>query len=410
MLAALALELVYLAVTRARGAWLGAACGLGAAIWLSRIRISRRSLGAAVGAVAIAAVAAVLPGRFNPRDAGDAKRYSGLVQVLEGGFDAHSTALKTRLGLWRRSVTMIGDYPIAGVGPGNWPRVFPSYAEPHATRDGVLSDTLAPRQAHEDYLERAGETGIPGLLALGVLAFGVAVAARARLRVRGEDAHVVAGAAGAWVALGVLCFASFPLEMPGTLALSPASRSGFSRPTRPPGRRGPRPRWSATPRRRPASALLLALRGLVRSERTSAGATGSAWPSARSAATADPEGASRGSRRAREGARAHAGRASARSSPRRRCTSASASPRRPSGRPPPRSASSRTQRTPSSREPSVRSTAATRPQPDATRPPRSSFSTTTRTPFRRARWPRNDSTTPRRPTKTARGSPLLPMK
>jgi O-antigen ligase len=218
--ASIFLELVYLAVTRARGAWAGAVCGLGVALWLSRLRWSRRSAVLALGAVGVAAIAAVVPGHFNPRDAGDAKRYSGLVEVLEGGLDARSTALKTRLGLWRRTARMIGEHPWLGVGPGNWPRFFPHFAEPDASADGVLSTTLAPRQAHDDYLERAAETGVPGLLALGVLGAGVLLAVRARSKRRPEDAVVTAAAAGSWMALSVLCVASFPFEMPGTLAIA----------------------------------------------------------------------------------------------------------------------------------------------------------------------------------------------
>jgi O-antigen ligase len=219
--AAVALELLYLAVTRTRGAWLGAACGLGTALWLARVRPSRTTLVAALGVVVAVGVAASVPGRFNPRDAGDAKRYSGVVEVLQEGFDARSIALRTRFGLWRRTVAMVGDHPWVGVGPGNWPVLFPRYAEPGAMRDGVLSATLTPRQAHDDLLERAAETGVVGLGALLFLAGGVAAAVRRSLETDDDDrrAHT-AGATGALVALGVLSLSSFPLEMPGTLALA----------------------------------------------------------------------------------------------------------------------------------------------------------------------------------------------
>jgi O-antigen ligase len=220
LLASLALEVVFLGVTRARGAWLGAACGLVLAMWLERKRLNRTVLAVAVPASVVAAIAAAVPGRFTPRDAGDAKRYSGVVEVLQEGVDARSTALRTRLGLWRRSLAMVRDHPLLGVGPGNWPVAFPPYAEPGATRDGVLSASRAPRQAHDDLLERAAETGLPGLLALGALAAGTVMAARRRLR--SDDAGTrlaAAAAAGALLALVGLSFGSFPLEMPGTLAL-----------------------------------------------------------------------------------------------------------------------------------------------------------------------------------------------
>jgi O-antigen ligase len=221
MLVALALELVFLGVTRARGAWVGAACGLGIALWLCRPRWSRASIAIALGAVVAGSVAASLPGRFNPRDAGDRKRYSGVVEVLQDGFDTRSTALKTRFGLWRRTVAMVRDHPLFGVGPGNWPVMFPRYAEPGATSDGVLSASLAPRQAHEDALERAAETGVPGLLALGVLAVGAVIAVRRRLGTGDQDMRATtAAAAGTLVSLVALSIASFPLEMPGTLAVA----------------------------------------------------------------------------------------------------------------------------------------------------------------------------------------------
>jgi O-antigen ligase len=221
MYVGLLLQLLYLAVTRARGAWLGAACGASATLWLSRPRWSRTSLSIALAAVLVAALVASVPVRFNPHDAGDYKRYSGVFELFHDGLDAHSTALRTRIGLWRRTLSMVRDHPLFGVGPGNWPVEFPLYAEPDAAREGVLSATLAPRQAHNDTLERAAETGVPGLLALGLLGAGVAVAARRRLRTNDDDVRdMTAGATGGLVALVTLSIAGFPLEAPGTLALS----------------------------------------------------------------------------------------------------------------------------------------------------------------------------------------------
>ncbi len=116
---------------------------------------------------------------------------------------------------------MVSARPLLGVGPGNWPIEFPRYAEPGAARDGVLSVTLAPRQAHEDVLERAAETGALGLAALGFFAFGTIVAIRARLRLADDDVRAsTAAAAGALVAVVVISLASFPLDAPGTLAMT----------------------------------------------------------------------------------------------------------------------------------------------------------------------------------------------
>jgi O-antigen ligase len=219
LLGALAVEVVFLGVTRARGAWLGAACGLGMALWLGRRRLNRTVVIVAMATAAAAGIAAAVPGRVTAHDAGDAKRYSGVVDVLQQGVDARSTALRTRFGLWHRTLAMVRDHPFLGVGPGNWPVAFPRYAEPGATRDGVLSATHSPRQAHDDLLERAAETGLPGLLALGVLAAGTLLAARRRIE-NSETRVAASAAASALIALVGLSLASFPLEMPGTLTLA----------------------------------------------------------------------------------------------------------------------------------------------------------------------------------------------
>ena len=221
LLVAVALEVLFLAATRTRGAWVGAGVGLGMMVWLGQVRPSRRML-LAGGLVAIAVVlVAAVPGRFNPRDAADIKRYEGLGEVLEGALDARSVALRTRFGLWRRTVSMIKGHPAFGVGPGNWPVVFPLYAEPGAVADGVLTPTLVPRQAHDDVLERTAETGLVGLAALAWLVVGVTSAARRRIRSEDDGTRTVAAAAASSLAaLAVLSIASFPLEMPGTLMLS----------------------------------------------------------------------------------------------------------------------------------------------------------------------------------------------
>jgi O-antigen ligase len=220
MTLAVVLELLFLGATRARGAWIGAVCGLATLAWLSRARVSRAGVAAAMVAIVATGVAASVPARFNARDVGDAKRYAGVVDVLEESLDTHSTALRTRLGLWRRTVTMILEHPLLGVGPGNWPVAFPQYAEPDALRDGVLTATLAPRQAHDDPLERLAETGLPGLLALGLLGASTVAAARRRLAA-GDDARSgAASAAGSLAALVAIAVASFPLEMPATIALA----------------------------------------------------------------------------------------------------------------------------------------------------------------------------------------------
>jgi O-antigen ligase len=216
-------ELVFLLVTRTRGSWLAAACGLATVLWLVlvRQRVPRQVWLIVLGALVAGAVVAAIPAPANTRDVGDTKRYSSILTVLHQGLDVHSSALRTRVGFWRRSVGMLAEHPLLGVGPGNWPVIFPRFAEPGASEEGILSATLVPRQAHDDYVERATETGLLGMAALVALGVAAARATRKRLATDTPEARVATtGAAGALVALLALAPLSFPLEMPGTIALA----------------------------------------------------------------------------------------------------------------------------------------------------------------------------------------------
>ena len=80
---------------------------------------------------------------------------------------------------------MARQAPLGGVGPGNFPVLFPRYAEPGAKADGVLTPALAPRRVHDDLLERLTRNrraGLAALLALYVALARAAVGARERGR------------------------------------------------------------------------------------------------------------------------------------------------------------------------------------------------------------------------------------
>ena len=106
--------------------------------------------------------------------------------MVRDAVDPSSPVARTRLALWRRTWALYRSHPLAGIGAGNFPVVFPLHAEPNATEDGVLSPTAIPRRAHNDLLERLAETGPFGLAAL--LALYAALGAAAVRRVRGARA------------------------------------------------------------------------------------------------------------------------------------------------------------------------------------------------------------------------------
>jgi len=60
-----------------------------------------------------------------------------------------------RIGYWKKTVDFIGQRPFIGVGYGNWKLYTPKYT------NTLLDDNVFSKHPHNDFLEIAGETGIP---------------------------------------------------------------------------------------------------------------------------------------------------------------------------------------------------------------------------------------------------------
>jgi O-antigen ligase len=235
MLALLLIELVYVAATRARGAWIGAAAGVGVFLLVRRPSPGPKVAVALLPIAALLLFAVVFPGRWMPRDSLDAKRFAPAAHVVRDAVDLQSPVIRTRAGLWRRTVAMWREHPIAGLGPGNFAVLFPLHAEPGAAADGVMSATMVPRRPHNDLLERLVETGVIGALAFVAL-FAAALRAGWRWRRATGDGGVDTAAAAAGTVAAVLgCgLTGFPLAMPAT-ALLTATALGLLAGLKPPG-------------------------------------------------------------------------------------------------------------------------------------------------------------------------------
>jgi O-antigen ligase/tetratricopeptide (TPR) repeat protein len=72
-------------------------------------------------------------------------------------------SLSERGMLYRRTLAMIHDFPLFGVGMGAWGELFTRYVSP------PWSQFFYYRETHNDYLQFAAESGLIGLLALGWL-------------------------------------------------------------------------------------------------------------------------------------------------------------------------------------------------------------------------------------------------
>jgi len=195
------LMLVFLAYTRTRGAWmgLGAAAMVTVAFWaFARLRwhtsflpdgvLCRQRSGLVPAAVALfaALILALVPARIvaphsRAIDEGKASLVDALVSVKNPGAD------RGRLSMWGRTLDMIGDYPVCGVGPGNWRFAYPRY-------DGgvMLKPGSAPERPHNDLLWIASETGVLGLVAyIAILIAAATASIRAVRRPREPDSALL---------------------------------------------------------------------------------------------------------------------------------------------------------------------------------------------------------------------------
>lgn len=72
--------------------------------------------------------------------------------------DTKNSSTNIRLKYWKSSIDLIKERPIAGVGYGNWKLYAPLYT------NTLLDDNVFSKHPHNDFLEIAGESGIPNSL------------------------------------------------------------------------------------------------------------------------------------------------------------------------------------------------------------------------------------------------------
>lgn len=140
-------------------------------------------------------------------------RVGSLVQLRDA-------STQERLQLWSRTIRMIREHPLTGVGLGNWRTVVPTYGG-----EGLRSDTgtLHFQRPHNDFLWAASETGVlGGVLYLAVFLSVFVLATLAMLRTPSMHDRLVL----TLMLWGVSCYAldslfSFPKErMAHTVYLS----------------------------------------------------------------------------------------------------------------------------------------------------------------------------------------------
>jgi O-antigen ligase len=186
-LAVLTVVVAAIAATGSRGAWLGAVAG---AAWLATagaVRGRRRVAALACVIVALGAAIVLGPAR-------------GLGETLRG-----------RTYIWTVTAPHLLDRPVTGWGPGSFQVTYPGWEAQRIER-GVDADVrayaTAQRHAHNDYVERLSDLGVPGLAAWMALLAWVLYAGSRR-----TDGMRVAAAAGI-AALAAVSLVDFPMQRP----------------------------------------------------------------------------------------------------------------------------------------------------------------------------------------------------
>ena len=140
MLPGAVITVAALAFTYSRNAWLGLAAGA-----LALVLTAQRTLRiVAVLATVLALGAIAMPGPVAER--------------LQSVVNLEDQTLRDRVAMWRAGLSMIGDHPLLGVGPGEVRTWYQHYRRPEAVRPST-------GHLHNSAVQIAAERGLPALFA-----------------------------------------------------------------------------------------------------------------------------------------------------------------------------------------------------------------------------------------------------
>lgn len=136
--------------------------------------------------------------------------------ILEGlGITSFSTNDMSRLGIARTAQHALSDHVWLGSGVGTFEPVFKLYEDPQ----GVTR--VFANHAHNDYLQWAIETGLPGLVLLLVfLGWWFGVLSRVWLRSRDNTTRIRKAASAVTLIVFMHSFVDYPIRTPAILTLA----------------------------------------------------------------------------------------------------------------------------------------------------------------------------------------------
>lgn len=176
----------YLLYTGTRAAWAGGIISSLTLLMLFRLKLSKADFEKLKGVVArkklsllgimifILAMNSIPP--YVVRGWGVAGAPSPVSRFATIAEIDQDSSFLNRLAMSANTFEMFKDHPLLGVGKGNFKIVYPLYAEKRI-KDVDFSSEVQPREAHNDYIQILGETGIFGFFSflwiLILLAFRV---------------------------------------------------------------------------------------------------------------------------------------------------------------------------------------------------------------------------------------------
>jgi len=197
--AAVLLGLLFLYYTRCRSAMVALVCALlWAAMLLGKMRFGAfiSKLCVSVCSVAVLFSAVFLlnasPGSFN--------------KITEG-------SARYRIIVWQNSLEMIKEKPLAGFGPGGFKLFYPAYTNRYVS-DRAFNKATQIRRTHNDFIQAAVETGIPGAILFSFfLLYGLYLSWRfvGPERQRSDVALMISASAAIVAFMATACF-GFPFQ------------------------------------------------------------------------------------------------------------------------------------------------------------------------------------------------------
>jgi len=109
--------------------------------------------------------------------------------------------MMARFDYWRAALSVVWRHPLTGSGPGTFMVEYSKVKHP---------DAEMARLAHNDYLQQASDSGLPGFVAFLVVTWGI-VGWRYRQRLKGEMFWIWLGVFG----LSLQAWVEFPTHIPG---------------------------------------------------------------------------------------------------------------------------------------------------------------------------------------------------